>query len=189
MFRPQALQLVEFGDDLLRRLQARHASVKAGNVAKLAGIGAAAGKLQRAEEIAVEFEQLIGGNGEGVERQPLPGLEADLLRRPGAIAPQSGKQFLGRVAQFADMEKVGVGVELGTGGNRGTAERDRLAVAMGAGADVADLPALHVHAADEDGVGPGKIRFAGGSDVFVDEPDPPPLGQRRRRSPEGPAAA
>jgi hypothetical protein len=44
-------QLVEFGDDLLRRLQARIAAVEAGDVAEFALIGAAARILDAAEKI------------------------------------------------------------------------------------------------------------------------------------------
>jgi hypothetical protein len=55
-------QLVELGDDLLRRLQARIAAVEAGDVAELALIGTAARILDAAEQIFSRLGELIGRN-------------------------------------------------------------------------------------------------------------------------------
>jgi len=43
-------ELVEFSDDLGRRLQARNPAVEARNIAEFAGVGAAAGKLDAARK-------------------------------------------------------------------------------------------------------------------------------------------
>ena len=69
----------ELGDDLLRRLEARHAAVKAGDVAELALVGAAAGELDAADQILPELDEPVGGDREAAERQPLLGGEPHLL--------------------------------------------------------------------------------------------------------------
>jgi hypothetical protein len=44
---------------------------------------------------------------------------------------------------------------------------------MGAAADIVDLSPLHMHAADENHLGPGEIVVGGGRHVLVDETNRP----------------
>ncbi len=91
-----------------------------------------------------------------------------------------GEEGVGGVAHFADMKKIDRWIKFGTGGNRGAAERDRLAEAMGPVADFLDLAALNMHAADEDGVRPGKITLSRWRDIFIAKAHLPAVGQSRR---------
>src|SRR5216683_68763 len=75
--KPASAQLVEFRDDLLRPLHARHSPIEAGDIAELAREGAARGKLDRAEEIIFEAHQLIGRHRKLLERQALMRLKPD----------------------------------------------------------------------------------------------------------------
>jgi hypothetical protein len=72
---------VELSGDLLRGLQARLTAVKSRNVAELAAVWAAAGKLQRHHHVTAQRHEVIGGDGKFVQRQPLCGLQSDLPRR------------------------------------------------------------------------------------------------------------
>ena len=95
------------------RLQARHAAVEARNVAELALIGAAARELDAAEEIAVDLGQLIGRRRQLGQRPALLGGQHHLPRRAAHARGQEGEKRLGRVAEFADVQIVEVGIESG----------------------------------------------------------------------------
>ena len=58
----------------------------------------------------------------------------------------------------------------------GPPEAGDLAGKMRPAADVVDLPALDVHAADEHRIGPGQLVGRGGRHILVDELDLPVLG-------------
>ena len=77
---------IELGDDLLRRLHARLAAVKARDVAELAEVRAARRELHRAEQVAAERDLVVGGNREVGERQALLGRRT---RTAAAAAPCS----------------------------------------------------------------------------------------------------
>ncbi len=57
---PACQQLVELGGDLLRRLQAGVATIQRRDIAELALIGAAAGKLDAADKVFGQRNQLVG---------------------------------------------------------------------------------------------------------------------------------
>ena len=153
-------QFVEFGDDLLRRFQARIAAVEAGDVAELALIGAAARILDAAEEIFFDLGQLVGRNRKLASSHAIGGLQHHLLLGARRIARQTRDQFVGGIAEFADMEIVERGIIIRTGADRRPADRDRQIEVMGAAADVVHLLALDVHAADEHRFRPLEIFLA-----------------------------
>ena len=98
-------QLVEFGDDLLRRLEARIAAIEAGDVAEFALIGTAARILDAAEEILSGLGELIGRNRKLGHRQAVGGLQHHLLRRAAtdrAPAARSGHWWHRRVRRHGD---------------------------------------------------------------------------------------
>ena len=167
---------VELGGQLLRRLQPRLPAVQRRDIAELAAIGAAAGELQRAEQIAVEPDEMIGRHRKVGERQALCGFEAHLLGRRGAVLVEAGDQPVRGVADLADVEVIEFRVRFGRARHRWPAERDRLAGSLGAAGDVVNLRRLDVHAADKDGVGPGQIVGAGRPDVLVDKANRPVRG-------------
>jgi hypothetical protein len=86
-------------------------------------------------------------------------------------------QPVGGIAELADMQDVGVGIVLGTPGDGRTAEHDRTSVAVRAPNHVVDARTLHVHARDEDRVGPAEIVLARGARVLVDEAHVPRVRQ------------
>ena len=85
-------------------------------------------------------------------------------------------QSVGGLADLADMEIVEVGIHFRRAGHRWPAERGHLAGGFRAAGDVVNLRRLDVHAADQDGIGPGEIGGAGRPDILVDEADRPWLG-------------
>ena len=182
-------QLVEFGDDLLRRLEARIAAVETRDVAELALIGTAARILDAAEEIFSDLGQLIGRNRKLGHGEAIGGLQHHLLLRPRRIARQPRDQFIGGVAEFADMEIVERGIIVRAGADRRPADRNRQVERMRPAADVVHLLALDVHAADEHGFRPFEIFLRGGADVLVDEADRPVGRADRPQSAAAPAAA
>jgi hypothetical protein len=168
---------VELGGELMRRLQARLPAVQGGYVAELATVGASAGELQAGQQVAVEREQVVGRNGEIVERQPLPGFAAHLRggRRRGLIKPRD--QIVGPVADLADVEIVGFRIIFRRRGDGRSAQHRRFAGRLRASDDVVDLRRLDVHAADQHHVRPGKVGLARRAEILIDEADRPPLGQ------------
>ncbi len=182
-------QLVEFGDDLLRRLETRIAAVQSRDVAEFALIGTAARILDAAEEILLDLGKLIGRNRKLGHRHAIGGLEHHLLRRTRGIARQPRDQLVGRIAEFADMEIVERGIVVRAGADRRSADRHRQIERMRPAADVVHLLALDVHAGDEHRFRPFEIFLRGGADVFVDEADRPVRPADRPRSATGPAAA
>ena len=114
--------LVELGGDLLRRLEARVAAVQRRDVAELALVGAAAGELDAAEEVAVELRQLVGRHREFGQLAPLDAWSDDLALRPRRIARQPVEQLVGGVAQLADMKVVEIGIVLRAGRDRRAAQ-------------------------------------------------------------------
>ena len=99
-------QLVEFGGDLLRRLQPRIAAVEAGDVAEFALIRAARGILDAAEEVARNIRQFIGRNRKLGHVEAIGGLQHDLLVRPRRVARQDVDQLVGGIAEFAAMQII-----------------------------------------------------------------------------------
>src|SRR6185437_2221082 len=99
-------QLVELGGDLLRRLQARITAIKPRYVAKFALVGTSARILNAAEQITLELGQLIGGKREACHVETLDRLEHDLLQRARRFAGETRNQFVGRIAEFTDMQVV-----------------------------------------------------------------------------------
>ena len=150
-------QLVEFGDHLLRRLQARIASVEARNVAELALIRTAARILDAAEEVALDLGQLIGRNRKLRHLDALFGREDDLPLGARNVARQARDQLIGGVAKFADVKIVERRIVVRTRADRRTAERHRKIEGVRPAADVVHLPTLDVHAADEHRFGPFEV--------------------------------
>src|SRR3954462_4265208 len=91
-------QLVELGDDLLRRLQARIAAVKTGNVAEFALIRTAARVLDATEEVLLHLGHLVGWKRKLGHRQTVGRLQNDLLLRPRRVARQARNKIVGGVA-------------------------------------------------------------------------------------------
>ena len=167
---------VEFGGDLFRRLVARLPAIKVGDVAELAQERAAAGELQRAHQVSRQRHQIVGRDREIGERQTLFGLESHLLRRRRATGVEPRDQPVGAVAELPDMEVVELRIHLRRARHRGTTQRGDLAGGSRAARDVANLPGLDVHAADQDHVGPGNVGFGRGRNVLVNEADRPAFG-------------
>src|SRR6267142_2537721 len=86
-------------------------------------------------------------------------------------------QPVGRVPQLAEVQHVRVEVVLGAARHGGTAEHHGPAVGVGARDHVVDARPLHVHARDEDGIGPAEVVVGGRARVLVDEADLPLRGQ------------
>ncbi len=166
---------VEFGGDLLRRLEPRLPAVEAGDVAELAQIRTAARELNRQHQVALERDEVVGRDRKVLQRQPLLGDERQRGRRPRRIGIDQRNDLVGGVAHLADMQVVDLGIHLGRRRGRRAAQRHRLAGRMRAVGDVVDLRGLHVHAADHHHIGPGEIGGGRGVDVFVDETDRPAL--------------
>ena len=166
---------VQFGNDLLRRLQARVAPIEAGDVAELALIGTTARILDAAEQIFPHFRQLVGRNRKLGHRHAILGRQHHLLRGARRVARQPRDQFIGSVAEFTDMQIVERGIVIRARAHRRSADRHREIEGMRAAADVVHLLALDVHAADEHRLRPFEIFFGGGANVFVDEANRPVL--------------
>src|SRR5260370_35487727 len=86
--KPASAQLVEFRDDLLRPLHARHPAIEPRDIAKFAREGAAGGKLDRAEKIILKAHQLIGRERKLLEGKALARLKPALGARARTIARQ-----------------------------------------------------------------------------------------------------
>ena len=136
--------------------------------------------MQRAEQVAIEPDQVVGRHGKIRKRQSLGGLEARLRRGRGAILVQARDQPVGAVADLADVDVVELRIHFRRAGDGRAAERDDLAGRFGAAGDVADLRRLNVHAADKHGIGPGEIGGARRRDIFIDEADRPLFGHISR---------
>src|ERR1700687_1901558 len=93
------------------------------------------------------------------------------------MARQPCEQFVGRVAEFADMEIVERRVVIRAGADRGSTDRNGQIELMRPAADIVHLLTLDMHAADEHGFRPFEVFGRGRTDVFVDEPYRPVLGQ------------
>ena len=171
-------ELVELGANLLGGLVSRDAAVERRDVAEFALVRTAAGELDAAEQIAVDLRQLVGRHRKFAQLAPLFRGEHDLARRPRDIVGEPREQFVGGVAQFADVQIVELRIMLRTGRHRRAAQHGDPAEGVGAAPDVLDLPPLHMHAADEHHLGPGEIVVAGRRHVLVDEADLP--GRRHR---------
>src|SRR4029077_15980671 len=170
-------QLVEFGGDLLRRLQARIAAIESGDIAEFALIGTSARILDAAEEIALELGKLVGRNRQTGTLETLDGLEDPLPLRAGRIARQMRDQLVRRITQFADMNIVERRIVVGTGADRRATDRYRQIMCMRAATYVVHLLALDVHAADQHRLRPFEVLRGGGANVFVDETDRPVFRQ------------
>ena len=156
-------------------LQARIAAVETGDVAEFALIGTAARILDAAEEVFLDLRQLVGRDRKLGHRQTVVGLQHHLLLGARRVARQSRDQFIGGVAEFADMEIVERGIVIRARAHRRPADRHREVEGMRAAADVVHLLALDVHAADEHGFRPFEVFLGGGANVLVDEADRPVL--------------
>ena len=159
--------------DLRRRLEPRLPAVEARDVAEFASIRAAAGELQRAQQVTRQRNEVIGGDREIGERQPLLGLEPQLRRRRRDAAVERGDQRLSAVPEFADVEILDFGIHLRRCRDGRAAERHHLAGRLDAAVDIPDLRRLDVHAADQHHIGPVEIGAARPRDVLVDEPHLP----------------
>ena len=133
--------------------------------------------MDAADQVLPERDHAVSRNREIAERQPLLGLEADLLRRQRNVGGEPLDYGVGRVAEFADVEVFDIRIHLGRGRYRGAAQHHRLARGLGPFVDVADLRSLHVHATDQHGIGPGEILRFGARDVLIDETDRPAFRQ------------
>jgi hypothetical protein len=122
---------------------------------------------------------MIGRRRKLVQWQPLRCLEPHLYGRWRDAAVERGDQPIGGVAELADVQIIEIRVELGGAGHRGAAEHGYFSDSPGARSNVANLRALHVHAADHHDVGPGKVLAARPTDVLVDKAHRPHLGQIR----------
>ncbi len=125
--------------------------------------------MNGAEQIAVELGEFIGRDRKFGEIAACLGLQDDLPLGPPDVPREDRDQLLGRITEFADMEIIGIGIIVGTGGYRRAAEGDGLFMPMRSAADVVDLPTLNMHAADEHGIGPGEIAVLGRLHILVDE--------------------
>ena len=170
---------VELGQHLLRRLEARVAPVERRDVAELARVRAPARELDVGDEVLADVDQVVGRRRELGERQPLGGLEAELALRPARVRVEILEEPVRRVAELAQVQDVGVGVELGASRHRGPAEDDGLAVSMGARDQVEDLRALDVHARGQHRVRPAEVGVRGAPRVLVHEAQLPRRGQVR----------
>ncbi len=120
----------------------------------------------------------IGGRGKRFERQLFHRHELQLPFRPADVVFEVFVEGAGRVAEFADVQDVDVGIGFRRPRNGRAAQHDDFAGDMRAVRDVDDLLALDVHPAGEDDVGPGHVGTAGGLDVFINEANVPILGHR-----------
>ena len=170
-------QPVELGEDLRGPFHAWVPAVELRDIAEVTRVGAPARELDAGEEVLAQAEQLVAGSREIRQRQPLTRLEAELRPRPLRVGVEVGDDSVGRVAQLTEVHDVGVGIVFGAARDRRPAEHDRFAVRVRPLDDPMDPGALHVHARDEQRVGPGQLIGARGPGVLVDEAHLPRLGQ------------
>ena len=160
------------------RLQARLAAVERRDVAELAAIGAARGELQRAEQVFLERQLVVGRQREVAERRRGPWSRAPPGRAAGR-GRRRGSRPAGRWRRRA--RRCGDSRSSRYFSGAPEAEEPPSAVTLpwrlGARVDVADLRLLHMHAADEHRVGPGEIRVGRLAEVLVDEAHLPALRQ------------
>ena len=161
-------------------LSLRLPAVEIGNVAELAQVGAPARELQREHQVVLQRDEVVRRDREILQRKPVLGFEADLRGRARDALIEAGDQPIGGISHLADVEIVDVGIHLGRGGCRGAAQHHDLAGCVRALGDIVDLLALHVHAADQDDVGPFELGGGGLADILVDEADRPSFRHVRR---------
>jgi hypothetical protein len=109
------------------------------------------------------------------EGQALPGVEAELLPRPLGVLVEPRDDRVGRVAHLAHLDEIGARVVLRAARHRRAAQHHRLAQAVGARDRRLDERALHVHAGEEDRVGPGELLSGRFPRVLVHEAHLPRL--------------
>ena len=107
---------VELGGDLLRRLQPRLTAIERWDVAELAAIRTAAGKLQTADQITAEPDQIVGWQREVGQRQALVGFKTPLRGWRRDTVVEAGNEPVCGVADFADVEIIEVRIKLGRAG-------------------------------------------------------------------------
>ncbi len=153
-------ELIELRGDLLRALEPGIAAVEAGNIAELALIGTAARILDAAQEVMLDIGEFIGRDRKAGHLDAIDRRQHLLLLGTGRIARQARDQFVGRVAQFADVEIVERGIVIRTGADRRPPDRDRQIEGVGATADIVHLLALDVHPADQHSFRPLEVFLA-----------------------------
>src|ERR1700722_1362631 len=97
---------IELFGNVLGSLQARIAAIESRDVAKLALIGTAARKLDVGEEIFFELAEVIGGDGEIIERCPLDSVQTLLPSGPLEAFVYCRDDAGRRIAKFSHMQIV-----------------------------------------------------------------------------------
>ena len=105
---------VELGQKLLGRLEAWLAAIEGRDIAEFAPIRATAGELERADEIAREWNGIVERKREVRQRQPLSRLEPPLGRRRFETLVKSCDQFVSCVTNFPEVQVVELRVGLRT---------------------------------------------------------------------------
>ncbi len=98
LLRKNEIQLL---DQLLRRLEPRLPAVQIGNIAKLALVRASRGELQGAQQVLIEFQQVVCRFGKIAQTESMGAGVAHLLRRGSHRGIQTGYQIIGGLAEFS----------------------------------------------------------------------------------------
>ena len=155
-------QEIQFADDLRRVLMAGAAPVEGGDVAVVAGMGATAGELHRAQEVVADVDQVIGGHRQLGHRQAFNGAEDDLSRGALGGAVDEFEQPACGVTRFPAVDDVGFGIPFRRGRGRRATQHDRSASPVRPDDDVLNSFPLDVHAGGEHDVGPAQVLLRGG---------------------------
>jgi hypothetical protein len=166
---------IELGGDLGRCFEPRLTAVEIGNVAELAEIGTAAGELQGQHQVVLQWDEVVGRDWKILQRKSLLGFQSQLRGRTRDTRIEAGDELIGRIAEFANVQVVDVGIHFGRRRHRRSAQHHHLAGRVCARGEVMDLRRLDVHAAHQHGVRPGQIGIARFAHVLVDESDRPLL--------------
>jgi hypothetical protein len=171
----EPVECIEFGEHLLVRLCARYPAIQLDDVAELTIERTAAGELDADIDVMVEIEQIEP------RRRTLCHVGLEFLAfeypRPGAVGPRRD-QLIDQPFGFTEHQKVRVRISLGARHGVGTADHDRLAVALAQRDDGERIFLLRQHPARHDEIGPRKIGFAQLLRIAIDEAEIP--GRRQQ---------
>src|ERR1700732_2965560 len=166
------VERLQFGQNLIVSLGARHATIQFDDIAELAGERAAARILHAYEEIVIELDQIV------TRHRALRDVDLEFLGDEHTLAFAAfpgGDEARHDLLGLADHLEVRVRVKMRAGGDVRPTDTYRLAVQVGEIDQVEKIRLLVEHTADHYEIGPVEVRVRQRLGVTVDETNVPML--------------
>src|SRR5712691_6995487 len=168
------VERLQFGENLIVSLGARHATIQLDDIAELAGERAAARILHADDEMVIELDQIV------TRHRALRDVDLEFLGDEHTLALAAfpcGDEVRHDLLGLADHLEVRVRVKMQAGGDVRPTDTYWLAVQVGEIDQVDEIRLLVEHTADHYEIGPVEVRVRQRLGVTVDETDVPMLRQ------------